>query len=113
MSEAANHGLQVFNLVQLLNVNTASMPMRFAETACYNKFDNAHNICINEDTGFAYVVGSNTYSAGLHIMDIKIPPTQSLPMDSQRMTTLMIVNALFTLALMCVTLVQKFASITM
>ena len=56
--EAANHGLQVFNLMQLLNVNMASMPVRFAETAHYNKFGNAHNIAIN---------------GGLHIIDIKNP----------------------------------------
>ena len=61
VSEAANHGLQMFNLMQLLNVNMASMPVRFAETAHYNKFGNAHNIAINEDTGFAYAMGSNTY----------------------------------------------------
>lgn len=70
MSEAAGHGMQVFDLTQLLNVTA---PVQFVETAHYNKFGNSHNIAINEGTGFAYAVGSNTYSGGLHIINIQNP----------------------------------------
>jgi choice-of-anchor B domain-containing protein len=72
VSEAAGHGMQVFDLTQLLNV-TASMPVQFVETAHYNKFGNSHNIAINEGTSFAYAVGTNTYSGGLHIINIQNP----------------------------------------
>jgi choice-of-anchor B domain-containing protein len=31
----------------------------------------AHNVAINEETGFAYIVGSSTCNAGLHIADLR------------------------------------------
>jgi hypothetical protein len=31
----------------------------------------AHNIVINEDSGFAYIVGSNLCAGGLYMVDIK------------------------------------------
>jgi hypothetical protein len=31
----------------------------------------AHNIVINEDSGFAYIVGSNLCGGGLYMVDIK------------------------------------------
>src|SRR5918992_452281 len=40
VSEAADHGLQVFDLTQLRNV--ASPPVTFNETAHYNNFGSAH-----------------------------------------------------------------------
>ena len=33
-------------------------PTTFSNTAYYSGFGNAHNIFINEDTGFAYAVGT-------------------------------------------------------
>ena len=39
----------------------------------YGDFGRAHNLAINEDTGFAYAVGTNTCGGGLHIVDINIP----------------------------------------
>ncbi len=65
------HGMQVFDLTGLRSV--ASPPVTFSETAHYPNFGNAHNIAINEDTGFAYVVGSSTCSAGLHMVDLSSP----------------------------------------
>ena len=73
VSEAASHGMQVFDLTQLLNVGASSMPVQFVETAHYAGFGNAHNIAINEGTGFAYAVGTNTFGGGLHIVDIRTP----------------------------------------
>jgi len=73
---AGNHGMQVFDLEQLrdLDVDTPGFtPVTFAETAHYDRFANAHNIAINEESGFAYAVGSNTFSAGLHFVDLSDP----------------------------------------
>ena len=70
VSEAASHGMQVFDLTQLLS---GGVSVQFVETAHYAGFGNAHNIAINEATGFAYAVGSNTYGGGLHIMNITNP----------------------------------------
>jgi len=66
---AGAHGMQVFDLSRLEN---AVRPATFAADI-YRDFENAHNIAINEDTGFAYVVGSNTCNEGLHMIDITLP----------------------------------------
>ncbi len=72
---AGEHGMQVFDLTQLRNV--ASPPVTFAETAHYDGIHSAHNIVINEETGFAYAVGSSgggqTCGGGLHMIDIRNP----------------------------------------
>jgi len=66
-----NHGMQVFDLSQLRTV--VSPPETFSETAHYSGFGNAHNIVINEASGYAYAVGSDTCSGGLHMVDISTP----------------------------------------
>ena len=71
VSEASGHGMQVFDLTQLRSV--ATPPVTFTETAHYPGFSNAHNIFINEDTGFAYAVGTSVCSGGLHMIDISAP----------------------------------------
>lgn len=73
VSEAMGHGLQVFDLTQLPLENPPKKPMIFQETTRYRLFGNAHNIAINEESGFAYVVGSMTCDGGLHIIDIANP----------------------------------------
>lgn len=67
----AGHGMQVFDLTQLRSV--VSPPVTFANTAHYSGFSSSHNIVINEDSGFAYAVGSNTCNGGLHMIDISTP----------------------------------------
>jgi choice-of-anchor B domain-containing protein len=67
---AGAHGLQVFDLTRLRGV---AAPQVFAADVLYGDFGNAHNIAINEDTGFAYVVGTNTCGEGLHMIDISTP----------------------------------------
>lgn len=71
VSEASGHGMQVFDLTQLRNV--VSPPVEFTANTRYTEFGNAHNIVINESTGFAYAVGTNTCSAGLHMVNIQNP----------------------------------------
>ncbi|GIV58752.1 MAG: hypothetical protein KatS3mg042_1665 [Rhodothermaceae bacterium] len=72
---AGAHGLQVFDLTRLLNV--ATPPVTFTEDAHYDAFGSAHNIVINEDTGFAYAVGlssgGTTCGGGFHAIDIRDP----------------------------------------
>ena len=73
---AGEHGIQIFDLRQLRNVQDP--PVVFEETAHYAGIFSAHNIVINEDTGFAYSVGSSaggeTCGGGLHMIDLSDPP---------------------------------------
>ena len=71
VSEASHSGMQVFDLTQLRTV--PSPPVTFSETAYYSRFSDAHNIAINEDSGFAYAVGTNTCDGGLHMINIQNP----------------------------------------
>lgn len=71
VSEAGNHGMQVFDLTQLESVENP--PLEFTASAHYALFGNAHNIAINEATGFAYAIGTSTFEGGLHIVDINDP----------------------------------------
>ncbi|GAA0713959.1 hypothetical protein GCM10009430_06410 [Aquimarina litoralis] len=71
VSEASNHGMQVFDLTRLRNV--ANPPQTFTADQRYTDFGNAHNIVINEDSGFAYAVGTSTFSGGPHFVDIRDP----------------------------------------
>ena len=71
VTEAAGSGMQVFDLTQLRMV--ASPPATFSETAHYPGFLHAHNVVINEDSGFAYATGTNDCGRGLHMIDIRTP----------------------------------------
>ncbi len=64
------HGMQIFDLTQLRGLTA---PQNFQSTAVHDSFRNAHNIAINEESGFAYIVGSNVAAGGLHILDINDP----------------------------------------
>lgn len=73
VSEANQHGMQVFDLTQLRGLTA---PVTFSETAHYNGNASAHNIVINEASGFAYIVGAagkNSCNGGLHMVDINDP----------------------------------------
>lgn len=71
VSEASNHGMQVFDLTRLRNVNNP--PVIFNHDAHYNGFGSAHNIVINEENGFAYVVGTQQFNGGPYIINIESP----------------------------------------
>ena len=71
VSEAGGHGMQVFDLTRLRDV--ANPPVTFTADANYNGFGSAHNIVINEESGFAYAVGSNTFNGGPHFVNIQNP----------------------------------------
>ncbi len=71
---SGNHGMQVFDLTRLRTVRT---PQTFAPDYLYTNIASAHNIVINEETGFAYSVGGSAggeqCGGGLHMIDIKEP----------------------------------------
>ena len=71
---AGDHGMQVFDLTQLRDVTE---PVVFEETFHYTGIASAHNVVINEGTGFAYAVGSSsggtTCGGGLHMIDVRDP----------------------------------------
>ena len=74
VSEASNHGMQVFDLTRLRDV--ANPPVTFDADARFTGFGNAHNIVINEDTAFAYVVGTDrgdAFNGGAHFIDVSDP----------------------------------------
>ena len=56
VSEAGGHGMQVFDLTKLRNV--ANAPETFEADTRYTGFGSAHNIVINEGSGYAYAVGT-------------------------------------------------------
>ena len=71
VSEAIGHGMQIFDLTQLRDVTAP--PEEFEATAHYGGFGNAHNVVINEESGFAYGVGTDTCNGGLHMVNIASP----------------------------------------
>lgn len=74
---AGNHGMQVFDLTQLREVDAEDQPVTFEATAHYDRVNSVHNIVINEETGYAYAVGSSgggeTCGGGLHMINIQDP----------------------------------------
>nr|WP_243664112.1 hypothetical protein [Rhodothermus marinus] len=72
------HGLQVFDLRQLRTL--AQMPAVLEPVAHYHGFGTAHNLVVNEATGFAYAVGVREHSDslrhcdyGYHAVDVSDP----------------------------------------
>jgi len=71
VSEAVDHGMQVFDLTQLRTVTAP--PVTFSETAHYAGFGSTHTLALNTRTGFAYAVGTRTCEGGLHVVDVRTP----------------------------------------
>lgn len=73
------HGLQIFDLTRLRDIDPADAPVTLEEDAIYNEFETAHNLFINEDTGFGYVVGARNLdrslncAGGPHMIDLSDP----------------------------------------
>ena len=73
VSEQNDFGLQIFDLTQLRN--TQKEKGFFQNYRRYTNFGNAHNIHINNDSEYLYVVGSTAGTlcakkGGLHILDV-------------------------------------------
>lgn len=73
VSEASDHGMQVFDLQRLTNLTATEIPSIFSADAHYDGFGNCHNIALNERTGFAYAIGTSTFSGGPHFIDVSSP----------------------------------------
>ena len=73
VSEAAGHGMQVFDLTRLRDIT--AYPVQFLPDTHFTDFGRAHNIVINEDSGYAYVVGAsgNQYNGGPIFINIQNP----------------------------------------
>jgi hypothetical protein len=77
VSESEPHGMTVFDLTRLRGVTDAP---EWDADAFYPLTSAAHNVVINEDTGYAYIVGGNAglvvpdvCLSGLHMVDIREP----------------------------------------
>ena len=74
VSEANSHGMQVFDLTRLRDVENT--PVEFDADTHFTEFGSAHNIVINEESGYAYVVGTNRngpYNGGPLFINIQNP----------------------------------------
>ncbi len=74
VSEAANHGMQVFDLTKLRSVTNP--PQNFSAETTFTGFGSAHNIVINESKGYAFPVGtsrSGTHAGGPLFINIQNP----------------------------------------
>ncbi len=71
---AGEHGMQVFDLTRLRGLTE---PQVFEPDFLYTGIASSHNIVMNEETGFAYAVGSSgggeTCGGGLHMIDVRSP----------------------------------------
>lgn len=83
VSEAKDHGMQVFDLTKLRDAD-GDPPVRFEADALYTEVGNAHNIVINPETAYAYIVGSQTFNGGPHFVDIS-DPLNPLPVGGYAM----------------------------
>ncbi|MBT6582558.1 MAG: choice-of-anchor B family protein [Bacteroidetes Order II. Incertae sedis bacterium] len=74
---AGQHGMQVFNMGRLRNWSGEFE--QYEPDFLYTNIASAHNIVINEDTGFAYTVGNSsggeTCGGALHMIDVNEPMT--------------------------------------
>ena len=86
VSEAPGHGMQVFDLTRLRDVGADERPKMFDATAHYDggesvRLETAHNVAVNTDTGFGYIVGGDasgaapTCGGGLHMVNVQSPAT--------------------------------------
>ncbi|MEL6973872.1 MAG: choice-of-anchor B family protein [Bacteroidota bacterium] len=74
VAEAQDHGVQVFDLKRLRNVQ--SPPVVFDSDARYSSIGNAHKVVVNEAQGFVYPVGTarnDAFNGGVHFVDIQNP----------------------------------------
>ena len=79
VSEAGGHGVQVFDLKRLRN--PSNFPQEFSADGRYTDLGNAHNIVINETSGFAYPVGTNRddqFNGGVHFLNLENPIVPTL-----------------------------------
>ncbi|KAL9626332.1 MAG: hypothetical protein Q9204_007392 [Flavoplaca sp. TL-2023a] len=83
-SEAADHGLQVFDMRKLLSVRGAPKTFNTGRdlTAWYRGFGSSHNIVAHEEKNMVYAVGTSRSSSckgGLFMLDVSNPANPTSP----------------------------------
>ncbi|MBW3641029.1 MAG: choice-of-anchor B family protein [Actinobacteria bacterium] len=80
VSESERHGMSVFDLTRLRGLGASDGTVQFEPDTVYELTNAAHNLEINTETGFAYIVGGNAglvlpdqCLSGLHMVDINEP----------------------------------------
>ena len=80
VADGSGHGMQVFDLRRLRNITTPQTLQPdneyFGPGLGLNsglQLSNTHNIAINEESGFAYLLGTSTCNSGLHMVDLADP----------------------------------------
>ena len=75
---SGQHGMQVFDLTRLRTLRPVNgLPVKVEPDLTYRGIASAHNVVINEESGFAYAVGvsggGESCGGGLHMIDIREP----------------------------------------
>mgnify|MGYP006072924035 FL=1 len=79
VSEAGDHGLQVFNLANLRGIDSEKV---FSADYTDKSFGQAHNIAINEDSGYAYIAGART--KGIYAFNLSNPLAPKLELEGSQ-----------------------------
>ena len=79
VSEAGDHGLQVFNLANLRGIDSEQV---FSTDYTDKSFGQAHNIAINEDSGYAYIAGART--KGIYALNLSNPLAPKLELEGSQ-----------------------------
>jgi choice-of-anchor B domain-containing protein len=64
VKDGADNGIQVFDLTRLRDIDHDDAPVTVDADTVYEEISNAHDIAINEDTGFAYALGATGGAIG-------------------------------------------------
>jgi len=68
------HGLQIFDLTRLRNVTNPPVTFTAAQAdGHYSGFGRCHDVAVDTQSGFLYCVGTDTFTGGLHILDLANP----------------------------------------
>lgn len=76
VSEANRHGMQVFDLTRLRDVEASQAPVTFEADVHYDRVGHIHNVAAVDETGYAYIVGNREAqgcNGGLHMVDMSDP----------------------------------------
>ncbi len=68
------HGLQIFDMTRLRSITTPPVTFTAAQAdGHYAGFGRCHTVTVDEQSGFLYCQGTDTFSGGLHILDLANP----------------------------------------
>ena len=74
VKDGPGNGMQVFDLTRLRDIDYGDAPVTVDADTVYEGISNAHDIVINEDTGYAYAVGATGGTATLgNVVTIDAP----------------------------------------